>query len=65
MAMILSAGLMLRHLKKDPDADRLERAVAQVLASGKARSADLKPLGPPARTPEIADAIITAIGQAS
>ena len=63
VAMILSAGLMLKHLKKDPDANRLEHAVGQVLASGKARSADLKPLGPPARTLEIADAIVTAIRQ--
>jgi isocitrate dehydrogenase (NAD+) len=63
VAMILSAGLMLRHLKKDPDADRLEHAVGLVLASGKWRSADLKPLGPPARTLEIADAIVAAIRQ--
>jgi isocitrate dehydrogenase (NAD+) len=61
MAMILSAGLMLRHLKQDPDADRLERAVASVLASGKARTADFKPPGEPARTAEVADAIIAAI----
>jgi isocitrate dehydrogenase (NAD+) len=61
VAMILSAGLMLRHMKKDPDADRLEHAVARVLASGKARSADLRPVGPPAKTLDIADAIVAAI----
>jgi isocitrate dehydrogenase (NAD+) len=61
VAMILSAGLMLRHLKQDADADRLEHAVARVLSSGKARSADLKPVGPPAHTSDIADAIVAAI----
>ena len=58
VAMILSAVLMLRHLGQPADADRLERAVAQVLADGKHRTADLRPTGPPAKTDEVADAIV-------
>jgi isocitrate dehydrogenase (NAD+) len=65
MAMILSAGLMLRHLKRDPDADRLEKALAAVLAAGKARTADFRPPGEPAKTFEVADAIVAAIREGS
>ena len=61
VAMILSAVLMLRHLGQPADADRLERAVAQVLAEGKHRTADLRPAGPPAKTDEVADAIVAHI----
>ncbi|HEU4480402.1 MAG TPA: isocitrate/isopropylmalate dehydrogenase family protein [Actinomycetota bacterium] len=61
VAMILSAGLMLRHVGNDAAADRLDRAVAAVLAAGKARTADLRPVGEPARTDEVADAIVAAI----
>ncbi|HEV3473159.1 MAG TPA: isocitrate/isopropylmalate dehydrogenase family protein [Actinomycetota bacterium] len=45
IAMILSAVLMLNHLGKTSAARRLETAVAAVLGSGKARTADLKPQG--------------------
>ncbi len=62
VAMILSSVAMLRHLKMDPHADRLEKAVAAVLAAGKARTADLKPVGEPARTGDIADSICEALG---
>ena len=58
VAMILSAVLMLRHLGQGSDADRLERAVARVLADGKHRTADLRPAGAPAKTDEVADAIV-------
>jgi isocitrate dehydrogenase (NAD+) len=58
VAMILSAVLMLRHLGQASDADRLERAVATMLAQGKHRTADLKPGGAPAKTDEVADAIV-------
>ncbi len=61
VAMILSAVLMLRHLGQPADADRLERAVAAVLAEGKHRTADLRPLAPPAKTDEVADAIVAHI----
>ena len=61
MAMILSAVLMLRHLGFQHPADRLDRAVASVLAQGKARTADLRPDGPPAKTNEVTDAILAAL----
>jgi isocitrate dehydrogenase (NAD+) len=61
IAMILSAGLMLRHLGQDAAADRLQKAVSAVLAEGKHRPADLKPEGEPATTTEIAEAICAAL----
>jgi isocitrate dehydrogenase (NAD+) len=61
IAMILSAGLMLRHLGHDAAADRLQKAVAAVLAEGKHRPADLKPSGEPAQTDDIAEAICAAL----
>lgn len=61
IAMILSAGLMLRHLNRDAHADRLDKAVAAVLAEGKVRPADLRPVGEPAKTSEVAAAIIAKI----
>ncbi|MDR0870478.1 MAG: isocitrate/isopropylmalate dehydrogenase family protein [Planctomycetaceae bacterium] len=41
-AVILSGMLMLRHLKEDAAADRLEQAVAAVIAEGKSVTYDLK-----------------------
>jgi isocitrate dehydrogenase (NAD+) len=41
-ALILSGVLMLRHLGKTAEADRLENAVAQVIAEGKRVTYDLK-----------------------
>lgn len=61
IAMILSSVLMLRHLGMKGEGDRLERAVSSVLASGKARTADLRPEGPPAKTDEVAEAIVAAL----
>lgn len=63
VAMILSAGLMLRHLGLDSHADRLDRAVARVLAAGRFRTADLRPVGEPAKTDEVADAIVEALNE--
>jgi isocitrate dehydrogenase (NAD+) len=60
VAMILSAVLMLRHLGKETPAARLERGVARVLASGKVRTADLRPLGEWATTTAMAEAIVEA-----
>jgi isocitrate dehydrogenase (NAD+) len=63
-AMILSGMLMLRHLGEDEAADRLERAVADVLAEGKSTTYDMKPTrdDPSAvGTAEYADAIITKL----
>jgi isocitrate dehydrogenase (NAD+) len=60
-ALILSGVLMLRHLGKAAEADRLENAVAQVIAEGKSVTYDLKADrdDPTAvGTREMADAII-------
>ncbi|MDD2702606.1 MAG: isocitrate/isopropylmalate dehydrogenase family protein [Candidatus Omnitrophica bacterium] len=65
-AMLLSAVLMLRHLKEDTAADRLERAVKEVIAEGKNVTYDLKsrPDDPSAcGTREMADAIIRKMGK--
>jgi isocitrate dehydrogenase (NAD+) len=61
IAMILSAGLMLRHLGRASDAERVEKAVGRVLAERKLRPADLSPEGPPATTTQVADAICAAL----
>jgi isocitrate dehydrogenase (NAD+) len=42
-ALVLSAMLMLRHLKETDAADRLENAVAAVIAEGKYVTYDMKP----------------------
>ncbi len=63
-AMILSGVLMLRHLGEKEAADRLEKAVAKVLAEGKKVTYDLKPQpdDPTAvGTSEMAEAIIEAL----
>lgn len=60
-AMILSGVLMLRYLKEDKAAERLEKAVSEVLKEGKLVTYDLKPNrdDPSAvGTSEMADAII-------
>lgn len=60
-ALILSGVLMLRHLGKKTEADRLERAVAAVIAEGKNVTYDMKPHrdDPTAiGTSQMADAII-------
>ncbi|MDP3956476.1 MAG: isocitrate/isopropylmalate family dehydrogenase, partial [bacterium] len=60
-AMILSAVLMLRHIGEDKAADRLENAVAKVIAEGKKVTYDMKPdrNDPTAvGTSQMADAII-------
>ncbi len=61
VAMILSGVLMLRYIKEDSAADKLENAVKKVLVEGKSVTYDLKPnrddptsVG----TREMADAII-------
>jgi len=60
-AMILSGVLMLRHIKENSAADRLENAVASVIAEGKDVTYDMKPdRNDPgaATTSGMADAII-------
>jgi isocitrate dehydrogenase (NAD+) len=61
IAMILSAMLMLRHLGRKAHADRLERAVAKVLASGTVVPADLARGREPSGTDQVADAIVAAL----
>ena len=61
MAMLLSAVLMLDYLKLRSEAQRLERALARVIASGQARTADLRPTGEPATTDQVADAVVAAL----
>jgi isocitrate dehydrogenase (NAD+) len=61
MAQMLSGMLMLRHLEEREAADRLERAIAAVIAEGKSVTYDMKPTrdDPTAvGTSQVADAII-------
>ncbi|HEX9122909.1 MAG TPA: isocitrate/isopropylmalate dehydrogenase family protein [Actinomycetota bacterium] len=61
MAMMLSGVLMLRHLGEGDAADRLERAIAAVIAEGTSVTYDMKPTrdDPTAvGTSQVADAII-------
>ncbi|MCK9602885.1 MAG: isocitrate/isopropylmalate dehydrogenase family protein [Candidatus Omnitrophica bacterium] len=63
-AMILSGVLMLRYIKEDDAAQRLENAVKKVIADGKFVTYDLRPSpGDPGAvgTQEMADAIIEVI----
>ncbi|MBU1026565.1 MAG: isocitrate/isopropylmalate dehydrogenase family protein [Candidatus Margulisbacteria bacterium] len=63
-ALILSGVMMLRYLKETGAADRLEKAVAKVIAEGKEVTYDLKPHrdDPTAvGTSQMADAIIKAL----
>jgi len=63
-ALILSGVLMLRHLDMMAEADKLENAVAAVIAEGKDVTYDMKPDrdDPTAvGTSEMADAIIAKI----
>jgi len=61
MAMMLSGVLMLRHIGESETADRVESAVAQVIAEGKSATYDMKPdrNDPTAvGTSQVADAVI-------
>lgn len=61
IAMVLSGVMMLRHLGEKNAADRLEKAVAGVIAEGRDLTYDMKPGIPKARvigTSEVAEAII-------
>jgi isocitrate dehydrogenase (NAD+) len=65
MAMMLSGMLMLRHLDEPEAAERLEQAIAEVIAEGKSVTYDMKPSrdDPSAvGTSEVADAIIEKLG---
>lgn len=59
MAMMLSGVLMLRHLGEREAADRLEGAIAAVIAECKNVTYDLQPKSnPPVGTSQVADAVI-------
>jgi isocitrate dehydrogenase (NAD+) len=65
MAMLLSGVMMLRHLEERDAADRVESAIAAVIAEGKSVTYDMKPTrdDPTAvGTSEVADAIIDRMG---
>ncbi len=59
MAMMLSGVMMLRHLDETKNADRLEKAIAEVIAEGKNVTYDMKPPGHQVvGTSQVADAVI-------
>ena len=65
MAMMLSGVMMLRHLEERDAAQRLEGAIAAVIAEGRSVTYDMKPArdDPTAvGTSEVADAIIQEMG---
>jgi len=64
MAMMLSGVMMLRHLGEEDRADRLEEAIAAVIAEGKSVTYDLKPGAPGTAvgTSQVADAVIKKLG---
>jgi isocitrate dehydrogenase (NAD+) len=66
MAMMLSGVLMLHHLGEDQAADRLERAIADVIAEGTSVTYDMKAdrNDPTAvGTSQVADAVIEKLAQ--
>jgi len=64
MAQMLSAVLMLRHLGEEKAADRMENAIAAVIAEGKNVTYDLRKNRnePSVGTSQVADAVIKAMG---
>ena len=65
MAMMLSGVMMLRHLSEVEKADRLEEAIAAVIAEGKSVTYDLKLSAPETAvgTSQVADAVIERLGR--
>ena len=63
MSMMLSGVMMLRHLHEVTAADRLEKAIAAVIAEAKYVTYDLKPKAPDTAvgTSQVADAIINKL----
>ena len=65
-ALILSGMLMLKHLEERDAAERLESAIAAVIAEGKNVTYDMKPPGAAdtaVGTSQVADAIIEQLGE--
>ena len=68
MAMMLSGVMMLHHLGEAKNADRLEKAIADVIAEGKNVTYDLKPDAPSDQvvgTSQVADAVIEKLEETS
>jgi isocitrate dehydrogenase (NAD+) len=65
MAMMLCGVMMLRHLGEEKGADKLEKAVAEVIAEGKNVTYDLKPETPDTAvgTSQVADAVIEKLSR--
>jgi isocitrate dehydrogenase (NAD+) len=66
MAMMFSGVMMLRHLNERDAAERLEKALTQVIAEGKNVTYDLKPRpdDPTAvGTSQVADAVIEKLSK--
>jgi isocitrate dehydrogenase (NAD+) len=63
IAMMLSGVMMLRHLGEEAKADRLEAAVAAVIAEGRNVTYDLKPgaMETAVGTSQLADAVIARL----
>ncbi|HEU5287555.1 MAG TPA: isocitrate/isopropylmalate family dehydrogenase, partial [Candidatus Limnocylindria bacterium] len=61
MALMLAGVLMLRHIGEQDAGDKLERAIAKVVADGKDVTYDLRPKGTPVGTKEFADAVIRRV----
>ena len=64
MATMLSGVMMLRHLGENDSADRMEHAIAEVIAEGNNVTYDLK-LDPATAvgTSQVADAVIALLGR--
>jgi isocitrate dehydrogenase (NAD+) len=63
--MMLSGVMMLRHLEEREAADRVEAAIAAVIAEGKSVTYDMKPSRDDATavgTSDVADAVIDKMG---
>jgi len=61
MSMMLSGVMMLRYLGEPSAADKLEKAIAEVIVEGKNVTYDLKTetaTEPPVGTSQVADAVI-------
>jgi isocitrate dehydrogenase (NAD+) len=59
LAMVLTAALMLRHLKRDDAADRVEAAVAALLEEGRTLTPDM---GGSGSTQDVAQALAARLG---
>ncbi len=60
MAMMLSGVMMLRYLGEEKSAERLEKAIVEVIVEGKKVTYDLKPEAPDTAvgTSQVADAVV-------